>query len=687
MDFLQEDRPIGFEAGSLGPDALALTAFHGEERMSDLFEFKLTLIAPEDRTVVEPQQIVGEKVGFWVRHSESDKERWFSGYVSRFAYTGTGDRGHTYEADVVPWLWFLTRNHACMVHSAELVNRGDEPRQDTAKDVIERVFGEYGEADFKWDLSRDLEHREFCVQYEETDFNFVSRLLEHEGIFYYFEHSQSGHKLVLSDTTDGFPTAAPDDQVSLASNLSQPELTDKLTAWHHEYQFITGKWVHTDFDFTKPSTSLEKSTRTVVPLSDTKKHEWYEDAGGYHDPGVGDALVKARMQGEESTWNTVSGASVCRAFSPGHTFELVEHHTASEQDKWLLTAVRHDANLGGSYVPGASHSGEIYSNQFRCIPAAVQFRPPRKTPTPRINGIQTAMVVGSGEIFTDEYGRVQVHFNWDRDNKNTCWVRVAHPWTGKNWGMVSIPRVGQEVVVDFINGHPDRPLITGMVYNEETMPPYELPANKTQTGIKTRSSEGGAADNFNEVRFEDLKDAEEIYVHAERDFNCIIENNETRKIGHEKSEAGDQEIDVYNNQTITVGVGSGSGNQVIEVLGNRTVTVQEGNETIEISQGDQSVTVAQGSQAISLGQGDRDISLDQGSLTTTVSLGSITYEAMQSIELKVGSNSIKIDQTGVTITGMMLNLEGTTMAELKAPMTTVKGDGMLTIKGGVTMIN
>ncbi len=301
-----------------------------------------------------------------------------------------------------------------------------------------------------------------------------------------------------------------------------------------------------------------------------------------------------------------------------------------------------------------------------------------------MHGLQSAIVVGpSGEeIYTDKYARVKVQFPWDRlgknDEKSSFWVRVATSWAGTKWGMVSIPRIGQEVIVDFLEGDPDRPVITGMLYNKENMPPYDLPGDMTKSGVKTRSTKSGGDDNFNEVRFEDLKGEEEIYIHAEKDLNCVIENNESRKVGYEDMDKGDQEIDIYNDQNVKVGVGSSAGSQTVDIFKDRNVTLETGNDSLILKQGNMSVVMKMGNQ---------ETKLDMGNQTTKLALGKCSTEAMQAIELKVGANSIKIDQTGVTIKGIMVKVEGSAMTQIKAPMTQVNGDAMLTVKGGITMIN
>ena len=281
-------------------------------------------------------------------------------------------------------------------------------------------------------------------------------------------------------------------------------------------------------------------------------------------------------------------------------------------------------------------------------------------------GSQTAVVVGQSgeEIWTDSQGRVKVQFYWDRNGKknddSSCWVRVATSWAGKNWGFIQIPRIGQEVIVDFLEGDPDRPIITGRVYNADQTPPYTLPANQTQSGVKSRSSKSGGSDNFNEIRLEDKKGSEQIFIHAEKDLKTEVENDETRQVDHDRTTT---------------------------VKNNDALTVKQGNQTVVLEMGNQEVTLKQGNQQITLKMGNQATTLDMGNLTAKASLGKIAYEAMQGIELKVGQNTVKIDQAGVTIKGLNVSVEGQIQTEVKGVMTNVKGDGMLVMKGGITMIN
>jgi type VI secretion system secreted protein VgrG len=397
----------------------------------------------------------------------------------------------------------------------------------------------------------------------------------------------------------------------------------------------------------------------------------------------------------------VIGSSTCASFTPGGKFTLKHHDSVSERDKsYVVTSIAHSAQ-DESYIAGAGGK-QAYSNTFQCIPDTVTFRPARLTPRATVHGPQTAVVVGKSgeELYVDKYGRIKVQFFWDRlgkkDENSSCWVRVAENWAGKQWGTVFLPRIGQEVLVDFLEGDPDRPIITGRVYNAEQMPPYGLPANQTVSVIKSRSSKGGQPENFNELRFEDKKDSEEIYFHAEKDFNRVVENNDTLKVGSSKAKDGSQTIEIYKNRTETVKTGD---EKVTLEKGSRDHQIKkddslkvEGKQTIEIT-GDQTVTVK---------SGNRSVTIQSGNDSLKVSAGTSTTEAAQSIELKVGGSSIKIDPAGITLKGGMIKIEatgvmeakgatvkieGSGMLEAKSPMTQVNGDGVLILKGGVVMVN
>jgi type VI secretion system secreted protein VgrG len=455
-------------------------------------------------------------------------------------------------------------------------------------------------------------------------------------------------------------------------------------------------------------------------------------------PDDGTRTVALRMQEETTPSIAIQGASTCLQLEAGHKFTLktlagTPEKQAQVDGDYVLTGLEHAAQL-----PGFESDDDTpfqYRNTFTCIPAALPFRPPRVTPKPVVHGTQPAIVVGPNgeEIFTDKYGRVKVQFYWDRQGENnadsSCWVRVGTPWAGQNWGMVHIPRIGQEVIVAFYEGDPDQPIIVGSVYNARTMPPYALPDNKTQSGIKSRSSLGGNAENFNEICFEDKKGQELVYIRAEKDLTSAVENDEAAWVGHDrlrtvdnndklivgspdadKFSEGSQTIEIYKDRTETVK----TGNETVTIeQGNRTITVKQGDDKHEVSQGkrdvivmgddahevkqgNRTVTIDQGNDTHQVKMGNREVKIDMGNDALTISMGNQTTkldlgqsstEAMQSIELKVGQSSIKIDQTGVTIKGIMITIEGQAQTQVKGVITQLNGDAMLMAKGGVTMIN
>jgi type VI secretion system secreted protein VgrG len=658
----------------LGKDVLLLTAFSGEEELSRLFRYDLEFLSENDS--IKAKDIVGKPVGWSVHQAASagTEPRRFHGVISRFAAGPLKVRGlRAYRAEVVPWLWFLTRTADCRIFQNK-----------TAPDIVKAVFDALGFADYQFNLQKSYETREYCVQYRETAFQFVSRLLEQEGAFYSFKHEEAKHTLVVADQKGAY-AAVPDSPIPYALGSLAVQ---HVSAWERRFAFRTGKWANTDYNFETPATSLLAATNTTIALPDAPKYEVFDYPGLYLNKGVGDGVVAVRMEEEEAGYDTAAGASRCPSFTPGGKFTLEHHDVDAENQDYVLTSVRHQAADTSYAGEGVSH----YGNTFTCIPASVLFRPERQTPRPTVRGPQTAVVVGpSGEeIYVDKYGRVKVQFFWDRqgkkDENSSCWIRVSQNWAGKNWGLVFHPRIGQEVVVDFLEGDPDRPLITGRVYNAVQTTPYDLPDNKTQGGVKSRSSKGGGAANFNELRFEDKKGSEDVYFHAEKDFHRVVENDDDLKVGH------DQTIEVKNDRTEKVKEGNEKvtiekGDRTIEVTtGNDTHTVKKGDRTVEVTTGNDTHNIKKGNRAVTIDMGNDTLTIKMGNRTTKLNLGKDETEAMQSIELKVGQSSVKVDQMGVTIKGMMISIEGQVQTSVKGVMTQVQGSAMLQLSGGIIMI-
>jgi type VI secretion system secreted protein VgrG len=657
--YTQEHRPLAIET-PLGKDALLLTAFSGTEEFSRLFAYELEFLS--EKKSIPDKDIIGKNVTFWVEFPDG-KPRHFNGIVNRFAYCGTGDRLSLYRATVVPFFWLLTRTSDCRIFQDKSV-----------PDIIQAVISEAGLAsNLKLDLKGNHEKWDYCVQYRETDFHFLSRLMEEEGIFYYFTHEQGKHTLVVGDKRDAYATSA-DKSVQFLSNLSQPESTDQITAWEHQYEFKSGKWAHTDYNFETSATSLLSPTNSVLGLPGADKFELFDFPGGYEKKAQGDNDVKLRMEEEEAGYNVVHGESVCRGFNPGHKFQLAKHHNAAEAGKgYVVTAVRHQARCDTTYVGGSSASGEIYRNSFTCIPDSVTYRPPRVTAKSRIHGVQTAVVTGPAgeEIYTDKYGRIKVQFHWDRegkkDDKTSCWVRCSQSIAGKNWGAMTIPRIGQEVVVAYLDGDPDRPLVTGVVYNDAQMPAYPLPDEKTKSSLKTNSSPGGAG--FNEIRFEDKKGKEQLFAHAQKDMDVRVLNDQRTSIGH------DRHLTVHNDVREKI-VGRKEikiGGDVLETIEGQVTQRIEGDEhqkvgggRFEFVSGDEHSEIGgnrnekigmSGSQEFTMNLDQKigqNLAIDAG-MSVHIKAGmTMVLEAGMQLSLKVGGNFVDLSPAGVAINGILV---------------------------------
>ncbi len=682
--FVQENRTIGVET-ALGTDKLLLLSFAGEEQISGLFRFELRMMSEEGK--IKPADIVGKSVDFYVRDKD-DEKRYFNGIVSRFAYGGQDDRAHYYNAEVVPWMWLLTKGSDCRVHESE--------KKKDAKAIIDQLLGDLGFSDYKWDVKRTLEKREYCVQFRETHYDFLTRLLEEEGIYFYFRHEQGKHVLVMTDHVNGV-CELKDSQVQLLSNLSQPEDTDNLKGWKHSYEYTSGKWSLTDYNFENPSTSLLLNKSSLISLQDNSKYEFYDFPGLYGQKGPGESLTMLRMQGEESRHNIVSGSSHCRSFSPGGKFEVAKHHNDAEKGgKWVLTRVTHTANLGGNYLTGAAHETQIYQNEFQCLPADIVYRPPFK-PRVGVEGVQSAVVVGppGEEIYTDKFGRVKVQFPWDRvgkkDDKSSYWIRVSQVHAGSGWGMMDLPRIGEEVLVSFLDGNPDRPIIIGRVYNGDNSVPFSLPGEMTRRGNTTKTHKGSGA---NEMSMDDTAGKEQLRINAQYNMDTNVNNNQTLKVGVDRTNiiGSNEVIEIGADQKVTI-----KANQVVAITSNQTLSV-DGDQKFTIkgsrkdTVGGDEETAITGKQKLTVGAA-QEISVgatQKTDIKTDMALhagATIKIDAGTSIELIVGASTIKIDNSGVQIKGAAIKFEGTATASMKSPNTSVEGDATLTLKGGMTKIN
>lgn len=649
---------------TLGPDKLLLRGFEGVEAISSPYTFHVDLLSEDPN--IDGAKLLRSGAALTFVLPDGSK-RPIHGLIRRFAQLGRRDEFTAYRVEIVPWLWFLTLSTDLRIF-----------QEMTALEIVEHVFKAQGWSDFQIKCTGSYRKREFCVQYRESNFDFVSRLLEEEGIFYFFEHTDSKHTLILADGNSA-AKPVPGTPAPRIAEEEQPD-EDVILSLADERAVHTGKVTLTDYDYLQPSLSLQQS------VAGEGQEEYYDYPGNYTKPEDGDRYVRLRLEEREVLARTLTGSGTCRAFGAGGRFDLKGHYRRDMNRSYLLVEVHH-SGVAGSYR-GRTEGDARYSNQFTAIPSDVPFRPGPRTPKPVVRGSQTALVVGKDgeEIWVDSHGRVKVQFYWDREGKknenSSCWVRVASSWAGKGWGWIQIPRIGQEVIVDFLEGDPDRPIITGRVYNAEQVPPYALPANQTQSGVKSRSSKEGGTDNYNEIRFEDLKDAEQIYIHAEKDLQLVVENDRSGSVGANDSltVGGDQSASVSGTRTETVGK-----DESITIDGSRSERVG-GSETVAVG-GDRSKNVG-GKETIKVGK-DRSTTLEKNESHSVaenraVNIGKndsiavgrkFSLDAGDEITLKTGSASIVLKKDGtITISGKNITLKGSGKIAVKA-------DSDITMKG------
>ncbi len=553
----------------LGPDQLLIKDAVISEELGRMGAMDLDLLSPSESLALDDLLGLGLSVELAV---SGDQTRFFHGIVAECAQTGRLGRYARYSARVVPWLWLLTRTSDCRIF-----------QQKSIPDIVKSVFREHGTSQFEDSLTGSYAARDYVVQYMETDFDFVSRLMEEEGIYYYFRHEQSKDTLVLCDGSGAHSTVKNYESVPYyppSENVVRD--LDHVSEWLLSHSMQSGTLTHTDFDFVKPRTSLlaRQANPGSYPKSDA---EVFAYPGGYLTLSDGGRYAQRRLEAIQHQHERVSGSGNVRGLAVGALFSLEGFPRDDQNREYLVVSAVHRL-AGTDYESGVATAGADCTVSFVAIPSKQPYRSPPTTRKSRVAGPQTAIVVGKAgeEIYTDQYGRVKVQFHWDRygkrDENSSCWVRVSQVWAGKNWGAMHIPRIGQEVVVDFLEGDPDRPLITGRVYNAAEMPPYDLPANQTQSGIKSRSSKGGSPANFNEIRFEDKMGSEMLTLHAEKDQDISVEHDESHSVGHDrtKSVGHDETTTVAHDRTETVG-----NNEQITIGVNRTEKVGT-NESITI---------------------------------------------------------------------------------------------------------
>jgi type VI secretion system secreted protein VgrG len=621
----QGARLISVESFDLGKKKLIITSFEGREELSALPIFRLEVVTLG--RALTPDEVLGKKLSLAVRTRGTARK--FNGIISRMRAMQSTIREHyLHYLELVPPAWLLSLNR-----------RYSTFHDMKATEIVQKVLNDGGISSRNKSVGSQ---REYTVQYGESDFNFVARLLEEEGVFFRMDHADNNCAMVLGDGSADYARLDP----------ATLKFNEHIVRWQAQYLVGNSAFRHSDWDF-KAVDVIEGSANGLQQAQPPGLSERQVDEypGGFGTTEEGRRLARVRMEEQEGQFVWIGGSSIHPSLFAGAKFKVKDTSvnlpaSNSKTDNYVLLQVDHRAK-DFSNMPFQGETS--YSNDFICMPADFSFRPARLTPKPRMHGPQTAMVTDG----PDDLGRVKVNFPWLPDEAS-CWTRVAQNWAYNQMGSQFLPRMDSEVVVDFVDGDPDRPLIVGMVYNGKNKLPFAVPSNKTQSGIRGANwGDSGVRDKSNELRFEDRSGSEEIYLHAQKDFRRVVVDSDTLTV-----EQGD-----------------------------RKVEIQQGNVTETLSMGDMKVNLKQGSVTETLDLGNHSTKLSLGNYEVKASAGASKIEAMQSITFKVGGNSVTIDQTGVQIKGLMVKIEGQVMLDLKGVMTTVNGNGMLTLKGAITMVN
>jgi type VI secretion system secreted protein VgrG len=636
-------------------DALKFRGLAASEELGRLFDFSVLALSDADNEV-DTAALLGTDAVVTITLGD-DSKRHFHGVVARAGLESASGKKIGWRLQLRPWLWKLTRRADSRIF-----------QNMTVEAILKKVFENYP-GDVVFELQGSYPPRLYCVQYRETDFNFVSRLMEEEGIYYFHRHTEDKHTLVICDAMTSH--ADWPGYSTLKYRETQDQLVDleAITEWRHTYELTPGKVTLNEYDYLKPSTPLKVDHSSVHDTAPPVL-EHYDYPGLYTEKARGANLARVRQQELDARVLHISGATTTiGAVAAGFRFTLQDHPLKKENTDHVVVSTRIDAQYAG-YESG---QGEMqFSCRFRAMRYAHVFRPDRSTPKPVIAGPQTAVVVGPGgeEIYTDEHGRVKVQFHWDRlgtkDDKSSCWVRVASPWAGKAWGMISLPRIGQEVVVDFLEGDPDLPLITSRVYNAEQIPPYKLPEHKTISTIKSRSSVGGAAANFNELAFEDKIGSEWIRLHAEKDLIEVVKHDAHRDVGNDQflKVGHDHVEEIGHNADLTIG-----GDSTETVGGALDQSVGQAH-ALRIGS-DQGITVG-GSQATSVGS-SYSLSVGTGG---DISIGTnLGVAAGANVHIKGGANVVIEAGAVLTLKGAMVNLEASGILNINGSMVNINTGG------------
>ena len=690
--------------GPLPDGTLLLETFQGREVLGTPYRYDLTLLSTDPAIAVD--SVLGQMLTVHLK-LDTGTTRFFTGIVTYFAKAGLAARHTRYLAVLQPMLKVFDYTRDCRIFF-------DMNAPDLATDVLaQRGFSDVQSGG----LQGSYRTREYTVQYRESDCNFVQRLLEEDGIYYFFKHEKDKHTLLMADSAGAHAAVAGYEKVLYLPRERRQALAEehfwRLSAAGSLYP---GKFsVLRGYDHTKPRARNAQIEQAVSTFSQPGPgFEDYDYPGGLAEKAEAEADAQVRLELGHVANTLIEVEGNTMGLGVGDLLKL-RNPSSGEGDgspfwaeadfdkEYLITSARYSISINQYETGDTVAADEPFKATYTLLDSQTPFRPARAAWKPRIEGPQTALVVGpSGdEIYTDKLGRVKVQFDWDRlgqhDQKASCWVRVAQVWAGRQWGSIHIPRIGQEVIVEFLDGDPDRPIVTGRLYNADSMPPYALPDNKTQSGIKSRSSKGGTASNFNELRFEDLKGEEQIFMQAEKDLDIYVKNDESRVVGHDRAKVvqNDETTTIKGNRTEEV-----DKDETVTIHGSRTETVDK-DESISIGGGrteavskDESITIG-GSRGENVAK-DEDISIGGSRSESVGKSDSMTIGGARAVDIAKSDKLTVGDSRKQEITGddqlkvsKKILIDGGEEITLKSGSAsiTLKKDGTITLKGKDVTIN
>lgn len=678
------------------------------EKFSTISEMRMEFISKT--TGFEPKSILGKRITI-----ETLQDFKFSAIVVSVEDVGLLGGDDVYAAELRPWLWMTTLGEDNRVYQNK-----------STIEIVTDVFNRMGFTDVASKAGKTYQPREYCVQYGESNFDFVSRLLEEDGLYYYFDHSGAVEKLILADSE----TANPD-QGEIA--FTKSNIVDKVRAdldtiyeWSVVGKVVSGKVTLWDYDFEKPTSNLIVTSAKPSGNHGNNQIERYNSGGHYKVYETGEGLYARNVaEAHAAHYNRATGLCNIATLRCGVKFKLAHPDRPSAEGTYRVIAATHyirfDDGSSGTEIRRVARAGELikypeqmalYETEFEVMPDAVPYKPLRKTPWPEVPSLLTAVVTGprGDEIHTDEYGRIRIQFPWDRlgykNETSSCWVRSVMPWTGKNYGFIAVPRIGMEVIIQFERGNIDRPICTGMVYDGVNKPPYALPAAMDTVALRTNSTKGGGG--YHELSMKDEKGKEKIFFQSEKDYEQKIKNNAIITIGMEKMDKGDLTQTVYRHMTETIKTGdvtqtieTGSrittiktddtttvtGASTTTITKDTSTTITEGNMTTTVSKGNVATTVSKGNVTTTIDKGNKTVTVSKGDISVKADAGAITIEAQKSITLKVGGNSIVIDTTGIQVKGASVGITAQGQAKLEGADVTASSSGIMTIQGSMVKIN